>query len=144
MVSGRWHVDETYIEVLAHRVRSRGNTDAGLDPTGAPALWLSRSDTAGVSTHVTFAPARAAVDHSQAPCGVWPIASIVVIALAPILSTGVWQERAGWPSRCTVIGAAQSLAATKLGPGHAEHVAQHPQERSVAVDIDLMRCAIDL
>src|SRR5215831_18241229 len=26
-------------------------------------------------------------------------------------------------------GAAQRLAATELGPGHAEHVAQHPQQR---------------
>jgi|tagenome__1003787_1003787.scaffolds.fasta_scaffold20957052_1 transposase-like protein len=40
MVSGRWHVGETYIEVLAHRVRSRGNTDTSLGQTGAPALWL--------------------------------------------------------------------------------------------------------
>lgn len=39
-VSGGWHVDETYIEVLAHGVRSRGNTDAGLGQIGAPALWL--------------------------------------------------------------------------------------------------------
>jgi Domain of unknown function (DUF4372) len=37
-------------------------------------------------------------------------------------------------------GAAQGLAATELGPGHAEHVAQHPQQRGVAVDIDLMGC----
>src|SRR5262249_9259335 len=41
-------------------------------------------------------------------------------------------------------GAAQRLAATELGPGHAEHVAQHPQQRGVAVDIDLMGCAVDL
>ena len=41
-------------------------------------------------------------------------------------------------------GAAKRLAATELGPGHAEHVAQHPQKRGVAVDIDLMRCAVDL
>lgn len=40
MVSRRWHVDETYIEVLAHRVRCCGNTDAGLGQIGAPALWL--------------------------------------------------------------------------------------------------------
>src|SRR5262249_2054342 len=36
------------------------------------------------------------------PCGVRPIASIVVTALSPTLSTGVWQERTAWPSRCTV------------------------------------------
>ena len=41
-------------------------------------------------------------------------------------------------------GAAQRLAATELGPGHAEHVAQQPQQRGVAVDIDLLGCAVDL
>src|SRR5262245_25706044 len=29
-------------------------------------------------------------------------------------------------------GAAQRLAATELGPGHAEHVAQHPQQPSTS------------
>ena len=38
--------------------------------------------------------------------------------------------------------AARRLAATELTPGHAEHVAQHPQQRGV--DIDLMGCAVDL
>lgn len=66
------------------------------------------------------------------------------VALSPTLSTGVRQERTGWPSRCTVQGAAQRLAATELGRGHAEHVAQHPQKRGVAVDVDFMRCAVDL
>src|SRR6201991_3909128 len=41
-------------------------------------------------------------------------------------------------------GAAQRLAATELGPGHAQHVAQHPEQRGVAVDIDLMGCAVNL
>jgi hypothetical protein len=41
-------------------------------------------------------------------------------------------------------GAAQRPAATELGPGYAEHVAQHPQKRGVAIDIDLMGCAADL
>jgi hypothetical protein len=41
-------------------------------------------------------------------------------------------------------GAAQRLAATERGPGHAEHIAKYPQQRDVAVNIDLMRCAIDL
>src|SRR3546814_5840591 len=40
--------------------------------------------------------------------------------------------------------AAQRLAAAELGAGHAEHVAQHPQQRGVAVNIDLMGCAVDL
>jgi hypothetical protein len=33
--------------------------------------------------------------------------------------------------------------AAELGRGHTERVAQHPQ-RGVAVDIDLMGCAVDL
>jgi len=41
-------------------------------------------------------------------------------------------------------GAAQRLAATELGPGHTEHVAQHAQKWGIALDIDLMRCAVDL
>src|SRR6202011_4403504 len=32
-------------------------------------------------------------------------------------------------------GAAESCAAAELGAGHAEHVAQHPQKRSIAVDV---------
>src|SRR5262249_12029877 len=39
--------------------------------------------------------------------------------------------------------AAQRHAATELGAGHAEHVAQHPQERRVAVDVDAVRSAVD-
>src|SRR5262245_919914 len=37
-----------------------------------------------------------------APCGVWPIASIVVIALSPMLSTVVMQVRVAAPSTCMV------------------------------------------
>ena len=40
--------------------------------------------------------------------------------------------------------ATQRLAAAELGPGHTEHVAHRPQQRGVAVDIDLMGCAVDL
>jgi hypothetical protein len=40
--------------------------------------------------------------------------------------------------------AAQRLTAAELGPGHAEYVAQHSQQRDVAVNIDLMGCAVDL
>jgi hypothetical protein len=41
-------------------------------------------------------------------------------------------------------GAAKRLAAAELGPGHAEHIAQHPQKRDVTVDIELMGYAVDL
>src|SRR5262245_5690445 len=40
-------------------------------------------------------------------------------------------------------GTAQRHAAAELGAGHAEHVAQHPQERGVAVDVDRPVDAID-
>src|SRR5262249_4540454 len=41
-------------------------------------------------------------------------------------------------------GAAERPAAAELRAGHAEHVAQHPQERGVAVDIDGPIDAVDL
>ena len=40
-------------------------------------------------------------------------------------------------------GAAQRHAAAELRAGHAEHVAQHPQQRRVAVDIDAVRLSVD-
>jgi hypothetical protein len=39
--------------------------------------------------------------------------------------------------------AAQRHAATKLRTGHAEHVAQHPQEWRIAIDIDITRVPVD-
>jgi hypothetical protein len=67
-----------------------------------------------------------------------------VIALSPMLSTVVMQDRVAAPSTCTVQAPHRAWPAAELGPGHTEHVAQHPQERGVAVDIDLMGCAVDL
>ena len=40
-------------------------------------------------------------------------------------------------------GAAQRHAAAEFRAGHAEHVAQHPEERRVAVDIDAVRSSVD-
>jgi hypothetical protein len=40
-------------------------------------------------------------------------------------------------------GAAQRHAAAELRAGHAEHVAQHPQERRIAVDIDAVCVPVD-
>src|SRR5258705_6210812 len=40
-------------------------------------------------------------------------------------------------------GAAQCHAAAELRAGHAEHVAQHPQEWDVAVDIDVVGGSVD-
>src|SRR5262245_63037731 len=39
--------------------------------------------------------------------------------------------------------AAERLPAAELGAGHAEHVAQYPQERRVAVDVDALNAAVD-
>src|SRR5262249_58977725 len=38
--------------------------------------------------------------------------------------------------------AAESLAAPEFRAGHAEHVAQHPQERRVPIDIDALHLAV--
>ena len=38
---------------------------------------------------------------------------------------------------------AQCHAATEFGAGQAQHVAQHPEERGVAVDIDVVYVAVD-
>src|SRR5215470_1808967 len=40
--------------------------------------------------------------------------------------------------------AAERLAASELGAGHAEHVAQYPQKRRVAVDIHVLQGAVDV
>ena len=40
-------------------------------------------------------------------------------------------------------GAAQRGAAAELGAGHAEYVAQHPEQRRVVIDIDPMVGAVD-
>ncbi|MNR44492.1 hypothetical protein D3C85_1632430 [compost metagenome] len=41
-------------------------------------------------------------------------------------------------------GTAQRHAAAELGTGHAEHVAQHPQQGRVVVHVDLVLGAVDL
>ena len=56
-----------------------------------------------------------------------------------MLSIGVMQERVGDAVDVDGAGAAQRHAAAELGAGHAQHVAQHPEERRVAVDIDVVR-----
>src|SRR5262249_19998788 len=39
--------------------------------------------------------------------------------------------------------AAQRLAAPELRSGHAEHVAQHPKQRGVTVDVEIVDFSID-
>src|SRR5262249_24291850 len=40
-------------------------------------------------------------------------------------------------------GAAQRHAAAEFRPGHAEHVAEHPEQRRIAVHVDAARTSID-
>jgi hypothetical protein len=65
----------------------------------------------------------------------------VVTALSPTLSTGVWQERI---VDMHGAGAAQRPAAAEFGPGHTEHVAQHPQQRGVSPSTSTSWCTVDL
>ena len=60
-----------------------------------------------------------------------------------MLSTGVTQDRVATPSICTVQAPHSAAAAAELRAGHAEHVAQHPQKRRVAVDIDAVCGPVD-
>jgi hypothetical protein len=89
--------------------------------------WCIGVDRAGVVRCVR--PDRISRHHLQPrflqgrPCGVWPIASIVVIALSPMLSTVVMQDRVAAPADMHGAGTAQRPAAAELSPGHAEHVA---------------------
>src|SRR3954447_1324800 len=41
-------------------------------------------------------------------------------------------------------GATQRHAAAELRAGHAEHVAEHPQQRRVAIDVDAPRCSVNV
>jgi hypothetical protein len=41
-------------------------------------------------------------------------------------------------------GAAQGDAAAELRTRDAEHIAQHPKERSVSIDVDCLRSAVDV
>ena len=79
----------------------------------------------------------------MAPAGVAPIASIVVIVGgADAVDRG--DARAGGDAvDMHGAGAAQRHAAAELRAGHAEHVAQHPEQRRVAVDIDAVSLAVD-
>ena len=52
-------------------------------------------------------------------------------------------ERVGLPFEMDRAGAAQRHAATELRAGHAQHIAQHPEERRVVVDIDAVRLPVD-
>jgi hypothetical protein len=49
----------------------------------------------------------------------------------------------GSPVQMHGAGAAQRPAATEFRAGHAEHVAQHPKQRGVPVDIGLVIVAVD-
>ena len=53
------------------------------------------------------------------------------------------QERIGDAVEMHRAGAAERQPAAELCAGHAEHVAQHPEERRVAVDIDGVCVSVD-
>ena len=72
-----------------------------------------------------------------------PIASIVVISEVPTLSKAVMQERTGGAVEMHGAGAAERDPAAELCAGHAEHVAQHPEEWRVAIDIDAVCVPVD-
>ena len=55
----------------------------------------------------------------------------------------VMQERAGAPSMCTVQAPHSAMPQPNLVPVMPKHVAQHPQQRRVAVDIDIVCRPVD-
>ena len=48
------------------------------------------------------------------------------------------------PSTCTVQAPHCGDAAAELGAGQAERIAQHPEQRRVRLDVDLMGLTVDL
>ena len=56
----------------------------------------------------------------------------------------VMQERVAAPSKWTVHAPQSADAAAEFRAGHADHVAQHPEQRRIAVDIDGVVHAIDV
>ena len=71
-----------------------------------------------------------------------PIASMVMIFFPATDEAGVMQHRLSVHVDRT--GAAQRHAAAELGAGHVEVVAQHPEQRRVAVGVGLHALAIDV
>ena len=67
------------------------------------------------------------------------MASMVVTACLPTADTGVTQERIGAAVDVHGAGAAEAHAAAELGALQIQLVAQHPQERRVAVDVHCAR-----
>ena len=65
---------------------------------------------------------------------------MVVTFLPAAAETGVWHERTGWPSRCTVQAPHRRHAAAELGAGQAELVAQDPQQRRVRFSCTVTTC----
>jgi len=66
------------------------------------------------------------------------MASMVVTDASPMLLTGVTQERMVTPFIWTVQAPHRAMPQPELRPGHAEHVAQDPQQRRIAVDVGAM------
>ena len=48
------------------------------------------------------------------------------------------------PVQVDCAGAAEGQAAAELGAGHTQHIAQDPQQRGIAVDVDAMLSTVNL
>ena len=55
----------------------------------------------------------------------------------------VIQERVGGPIDMHGARAAERHAASELRAGHTQHIAQDPEQRCIAVDIDVVRVPVD-
>ena len=67
---------------------------------------------------------------------------MVVTFLPATLGIGVTQERIGVAIDVDGAGAAQRHAAAELGAGHAQRVAQDPQQRHFGNRVDGLRFAV--
>ena len=61
----------------------------------------------------------------------------------PTEAMGVWQERIGRPSICTVQAPHWAAPQPNLGAFQVERVAQHPEQRGFAIDFDAVLRAVD-
>ena len=113
-------------------------------------IWIGHQESG--SRHYLTGLAIAALDHVEIEPG---------LLQRPSLLRGVdrfycrnsavadaTDRRDARSSRCAVdmhgAGAAYGNTAAEFGAGHAEHVAQHPEQRRIAVDIDRPVDAVDL
>ncbi len=68
---------------------------------------------------------------------------MVVMFFPATLAAGVEQARIGSPSASTVQAPHKRHAATELGPGEAQRIAQHPEQRRVRIHVGAAFLAVD-